>query len=172
MNSIKQVPTRVRSRRVEANLGAEREHFEKQQVNAENRVVVFLWETVCCYLLSQWLRRRECARACGGDGTGSHAHLLQLEIWDFSLWIKYLGSKTTLEGVYFTMRAWPGDAWCHLSHHSVLTSICPWGFSSPSSLATFPPPHSDTLSYSGCVVGNQPSGAGPEQIWPFWYGAF
>lgn len=37
MNSIKQVPTRVRSRRVEANLGAEREHFEKQQVNAEKR---------------------------------------------------------------------------------------------------------------------------------------
>lgn len=106
MNSIKQVPTRVRSRRVEANLGAEREHFEKQQVNAENRVVVFLWENICCFLRSQWLRHRECARACGGDGTGSHARLLQLEICDFSLWIKYIDSKTTLEGVYFTMRAW------------------------------------------------------------------
>lgn len=43
MNSIKQVPTRVRSRRVEANLGAEREHFEKQQVNAENGAVRLLF---------------------------------------------------------------------------------------------------------------------------------
>lgn len=32
MNTIRQVPTRVKSRRVEANLGAEREHFDKQQV--------------------------------------------------------------------------------------------------------------------------------------------
>ncbi|KAI9527687.1 hypothetical protein NQZ68_027777 [Dissostichus eleginoides] len=31
MNSIRQVPTRVKSRRTEANLGAEREHFDKQQ---------------------------------------------------------------------------------------------------------------------------------------------
>lgn len=37
MNSIRQVPTRVKSRRVEANLGAEREHFDKQQVRKENR---------------------------------------------------------------------------------------------------------------------------------------
>lgn len=32
MNSMKRVPTRVKSRRIEANLGAEREHFDKQQV--------------------------------------------------------------------------------------------------------------------------------------------
>ena len=34
MNSIRQVPTRVKSRRVETNLGAEREHFDKQQVKS------------------------------------------------------------------------------------------------------------------------------------------
>lgn len=46
MNSIKQVPTRVRSRRVEANLGAEREHFEKQQVNAEEGC----WSGCLCFM--------------------------------------------------------------------------------------------------------------------------
>uniref|UniRef100_H3C5L8 Huntingtin-interacting protein 1-related protein n=1 Tax=Tetraodon nigroviridis TaxID=99883 RepID=H3C5L8_TETNG len=39
MNSIKQVPTRVRSRRVEANLGAEREHFEKQQLSSISKAI-------------------------------------------------------------------------------------------------------------------------------------
>uniref|UniRef100_A0A7N6FG13 Huntingtin-interacting protein 1-related protein n=1 Tax=Anabas testudineus TaxID=64144 RepID=A0A7N6FG13_ANATE len=37
MNSIRQVPTRVKSRRTEANLGAEREHFDKQQVNPRSK---------------------------------------------------------------------------------------------------------------------------------------
>ncbi|GLD54016.1 huntingtin interacting protein 1 related b [Lates japonicus] len=34
MNSIRQVPTRVKSRRTEANLGAEKEHFDKQQLSS------------------------------------------------------------------------------------------------------------------------------------------
>lgn len=48
MNSIKQVPSRVKSRRTEANLGAEREHFDKQQVHAQantqtNVLVAIFW---------------------------------------------------------------------------------------------------------------------------------
>uniref|UniRef100_A0A8C5CB35 I/LWEQ domain-containing protein n=1 Tax=Gadus morhua TaxID=8049 RepID=A0A8C5CB35_GADMO len=39
MNSIRQVPTRVKSRRVETNLGAEREHFDKQQVNSISKAI-------------------------------------------------------------------------------------------------------------------------------------
>lgn len=78
MNSIKQVPTRVRSRRVEANLGAEREHFEKQQVNAQKGG----WSAWLCFCeknsavltsAAAWLRHRVCvcARACvaGTDRT-------------------------------------------------------------------------------------------------------
>ncbi|XP_041644118.1 huntingtin interacting protein 1 related b [Cheilinus undulatus] len=39
MNSLKQVPTRVRSRRTEANLGAEREHFDKQQLSSISKAI-------------------------------------------------------------------------------------------------------------------------------------
>uniref|UniRef100_A0A3Q1AWI9 I/LWEQ domain-containing protein n=1 Tax=Amphiprion ocellaris TaxID=80972 RepID=A0A3Q1AWI9_AMPOC len=39
MNSIKQVPTRVKSRRTEANLGAEREHFDKQQLSSISKAI-------------------------------------------------------------------------------------------------------------------------------------
>lgn len=39
MNSIRQVPTRVKSRRTEANLGAEREHFDKQQLNSISKAI-------------------------------------------------------------------------------------------------------------------------------------
>uniref|UniRef100_A0A671UVB3 Huntingtin-interacting protein 1-related protein n=1 Tax=Sparus aurata TaxID=8175 RepID=A0A671UVB3_SPAAU len=39
MNSIRQVPTRVKSRRVEANLGAEREHFDKQQLSSISKAI-------------------------------------------------------------------------------------------------------------------------------------
>uniref|UniRef100_A0A7N8XE98 Huntingtin interacting protein 1 related b n=1 Tax=Mastacembelus armatus TaxID=205130 RepID=A0A7N8XE98_9TELE len=39
MNSIRQVPTRVKSRRIEANLGAEREHFDKQQLNSISKAI-------------------------------------------------------------------------------------------------------------------------------------
>ncbi|XP_047447819.1 huntingtin interacting protein 1 related b isoform X2 [Mugil cephalus] len=39
MNSIRQVPTRVKSRRTEANLGAERDHFDKQQLNSISKAI-------------------------------------------------------------------------------------------------------------------------------------
>uniref|UniRef100_A0A7N6A257 Huntingtin-interacting protein 1-related protein n=1 Tax=Anabas testudineus TaxID=64144 RepID=A0A7N6A257_ANATE len=39
MNSIRQVPTRVKSRRTEANLGAEREHFDKQQLSSISKAI-------------------------------------------------------------------------------------------------------------------------------------
>ncbi|KAM6931383.1 huntingtin interacting protein 1 related b [Xenentodon cancila] len=39
MNSIRQVPTRVKSRRTEANLGAERDHFEKQQLSSISKAI-------------------------------------------------------------------------------------------------------------------------------------
>ncbi|KAM7017987.1 huntingtin interacting protein 1 related b [Tautogolabrus adspersus] len=39
MNSIKHVPTRVKSRRTEANLGAEREHFDKQQLSSISKAI-------------------------------------------------------------------------------------------------------------------------------------
>ncbi|XP_042343997.1 huntingtin interacting protein 1 related b isoform X2 [Plectropomus leopardus] len=39
MNSIKQVPSRVRTRRTEANLGAEREHFDKQQLSSISKAI-------------------------------------------------------------------------------------------------------------------------------------
>ncbi|XP_056447740.1 huntingtin-interacting protein 1-related protein-like isoform X1 [Gadus chalcogrammus] len=39
MNSIRQVPTRVKSRRVETNLGAEREHFDKQQLSSISKAI-------------------------------------------------------------------------------------------------------------------------------------
>ncbi|XP_068616914.1 huntingtin interacting protein 1 related b [Brachionichthys hirsutus] len=39
MNSIKQVPTRVRSKRTEANLGAEREHFDKKQLSSISKAI-------------------------------------------------------------------------------------------------------------------------------------
>lgn len=39
MNSIRQVPSRVKTKRIETNLGAEREHFDKQQVNMNTLVV-------------------------------------------------------------------------------------------------------------------------------------
>lgn len=67
MNSIKQVPTRVRSRRVEANLGAEREHFEKKQVNAEEGSLGGSF-----YACGHWVAT---SCVCGGDGTGRRTHL-------------------------------------------------------------------------------------------------
>nr|XP_033475786.1 huntingtin interacting protein 1 related b isoform X2 [Epinephelus lanceolatus] len=39
MNSIRQVPTRVKTRRTEANLGAEREHFDKQQLSSISKAI-------------------------------------------------------------------------------------------------------------------------------------
>ncbi|CAK6966478.1 huntingtin interacting protein 1 related b [Scomber scombrus] len=39
MNSIRQVPTLVKSRRTEANLGAEREHFDKQQLSSISKAI-------------------------------------------------------------------------------------------------------------------------------------
>lgn len=39
MNSIKQVPSRVKSRRTEANLSAEREHFDKQQLSSISKAI-------------------------------------------------------------------------------------------------------------------------------------
>ncbi|KAG7265240.1 hypothetical protein CRUP_007784, partial [Coryphaenoides rupestris] len=39
MNTIRQVPTRVKSRRVETNLGAEREHFDKQQLSSISKAI-------------------------------------------------------------------------------------------------------------------------------------
>ncbi|KAF7669623.1 hypothetical protein LDENG_00166620 [Lucifuga dentata] len=39
MNSIRQVPTKVKSRRTEANLGAEREHFDKQQLSSISKAI-------------------------------------------------------------------------------------------------------------------------------------
>lgn len=36
---MKRVPTRVKSRRIEANLGAEREHFDKQQLNSISKAI-------------------------------------------------------------------------------------------------------------------------------------
>lgn len=170
MNSIKQVPTRVRSRRVEANLGAEREHFEKQQVNAEERglLVVFLWENICCsFTLAVVATSCVSAREWRGRDGKPRAPFRIRKRGLFCIWIKYLDSKTTLKGVYFTMRAWARwrvmssvaiHSWLQSFHHALLVLPVWPPFS--------PPPRSDTLSYSGCVVGNQPSGAGPEQIWP------
>lgn len=80
MNSIKRVPTRVKSRRVEANLGAEREHFEKQQVNTEEEGwLVFLRENIwcfytrCCLIATLCVCGCVCVRAseCGGTGQGA-----------------------------------------------------------------------------------------------------
>ncbi|KAK0150954.1 Huntingtin-interacting protein 1-related protein [Merluccius polli] len=39
MNSIRQVPTRVKTRRVETNLGAEREQFDKQQLSSISKAI-------------------------------------------------------------------------------------------------------------------------------------
>lgn len=39
MNSIRQVPSRVKSRRTESVLGAEREHFEKQQLSSISKAI-------------------------------------------------------------------------------------------------------------------------------------
>ncbi|XP_030650298.1 huntingtin interacting protein 1 related b [Chanos chanos] len=39
MNSIRQVPTRVKNKRTETNLGAEREHFEKQQLSSISKAI-------------------------------------------------------------------------------------------------------------------------------------
>uniref|UniRef100_A0A3B3R863 Huntingtin interacting protein 1 related b n=1 Tax=Paramormyrops kingsleyae TaxID=1676925 RepID=A0A3B3R863_9TELE len=39
MNSIRQVPTRVKSRRTETTLGAEREHFDKQQLSSISKAI-------------------------------------------------------------------------------------------------------------------------------------
>ncbi|XP_054466420.1 huntingtin interacting protein 1 related b [Anoplopoma fimbria] len=39
MNSMRHVPTRVKSRRTEANLGAEREHFDKQQLSSISKAI-------------------------------------------------------------------------------------------------------------------------------------
>ncbi|XP_067466968.1 huntingtin interacting protein 1 related b isoform X4 [Thunnus thynnus] len=39
MNSIRQVPTLVKSRRTEASLGAEREHFDKQQLSSISKAI-------------------------------------------------------------------------------------------------------------------------------------
>ncbi|KAM9392582.1 huntingtin interacting protein 1 related b [Pholidichthys leucotaenia] len=39
MNSLRQVPTRVKSRRTEANLGAERDHFDKQQLSSISKAI-------------------------------------------------------------------------------------------------------------------------------------
>lgn len=39
MNSIRQVPTRVKSRRTEVNLGAEKEHFDKQQLSSISKAI-------------------------------------------------------------------------------------------------------------------------------------
>ncbi|XP_029998666.1 huntingtin interacting protein 1 related b isoform X2 [Sphaeramia orbicularis] len=39
MNSIRQVPSRVKTRRTEANLGAEREHFDKQQLSSISKAI-------------------------------------------------------------------------------------------------------------------------------------
>ncbi|KAJ4941551.1 hypothetical protein JOQ06_011430, partial [Pogonophryne albipinna] len=49
MNSIRQVPTRVKTRRTEANLGAEREQFDKQQkFNCIPLVIEFLSTADSC----------------------------------------------------------------------------------------------------------------------------
>uniref|UniRef100_A0A667ZPW7 Huntingtin-interacting protein 1-related protein n=1 Tax=Myripristis murdjan TaxID=586833 RepID=A0A667ZPW7_9TELE len=39
MNSIRQVPSRVKTRRIETNLGAEREHFDKQQLSSISKAI-------------------------------------------------------------------------------------------------------------------------------------
>ncbi|XP_076007005.1 huntingtin interacting protein 1 related b isoform X2 [Genypterus blacodes] len=39
MNSIRQVPSKVKTRRTEANLGAEREHFDKQQLSSISKAI-------------------------------------------------------------------------------------------------------------------------------------
>ncbi|KAM4577288.1 huntingtin interacting protein 1 related b isoform 2-T2 [Odontesthes bonariensis] len=39
MNSIRQVPSRVKSRRTEASLGAERDHFDKQQLSSISKAI-------------------------------------------------------------------------------------------------------------------------------------
>ncbi|KAM4617052.1 huntingtin interacting protein 1 related b isoform 2-T2 [Polymixia lowei] len=39
MNTIRQVPSRVKSRRTETNLGAEREHFDKQQLSSISKAI-------------------------------------------------------------------------------------------------------------------------------------
>ncbi|XP_035382545.1 huntingtin interacting protein 1 related b [Electrophorus electricus] len=39
MNSIRQVPSRVKSKRTETNLGAEREHFDKQQLSSISKAI-------------------------------------------------------------------------------------------------------------------------------------
>ncbi|XP_072520579.1 huntingtin interacting protein 1 related b [Salminus brasiliensis] len=39
MNSIRQVPSRVKSKRSETNLGAEREHFDKQQLSSISKAI-------------------------------------------------------------------------------------------------------------------------------------
>uniref|UniRef100_A0A3B4EA63 I/LWEQ domain-containing protein n=1 Tax=Pygocentrus nattereri TaxID=42514 RepID=A0A3B4EA63_PYGNA len=39
MNTIRQVPSRVKSRRSETNLGAEREHFDKQQLSSISKAI-------------------------------------------------------------------------------------------------------------------------------------
>ncbi|XP_076843216.1 huntingtin interacting protein 1 related b [Brachyhypopomus gauderio] len=39
MNSIRQVPSRVKTRRTETNLGAEREHFDKQQLSSISKAI-------------------------------------------------------------------------------------------------------------------------------------
>ncbi|XP_046872660.1 huntingtin-interacting protein 1-related protein-like [Hypomesus transpacificus] len=39
MNTIRQVPLRVKSKRTETNLGAEREHFDKQQLSSISKAI-------------------------------------------------------------------------------------------------------------------------------------
>uniref|UniRef100_A0A673YQD2 Huntingtin interacting protein 1 related b n=1 Tax=Salmo trutta TaxID=8032 RepID=A0A673YQD2_SALTR len=39
MNSIRQVPSRVKTKRIETNLGAEREHFDKQQLSSISKAI-------------------------------------------------------------------------------------------------------------------------------------
>lgn len=70
-------------------------------------LLVFLWENLCCFYglaFMAWLRHRVCARVRRGRDR-CRTHLLQLENWDFSIWVKYLEITNALKGVCFTMRA-------------------------------------------------------------------
>lgn len=178
MNSIKQVPTRVRSRRVEANLGAEREHFEKQQVNAEkggwSLWLCFCEKTAAVFTpAAAWLPHRVCTRE---DGTGHRTHLLHLENYDFSVWMKHLGVKNTLKGVYVTMRALVRrrvhDVTCH-AIHSWLKSV----HHAHLVLPVWPPsPHIQTRWVTVVVLWEiGPRAPGPNRSGPcvaVWYGPF
>ncbi|KAJ3604000.1 hypothetical protein NHX12_028741, partial [Muraenolepis orangiensis] len=113
MNSIRQVPTRVKTRRVETNLGAEREHFDKQQAawwllgkpHGYRHGCLLLWLVIASPLLFGHYQLSSISKAINSTETpvkekharriilGTHREKGAYTFWSYALGLPLAGSS-------------------------------------------------------------------------------